>query len=124
MVDRISITDGSDVVSLLPGIEFEVVPVEVAVVGTMASGREVRDWTGYKYTLNIPTGWLSAEDLSKLNSMIRRNHVLTVIYPTPEGDRKSQFVFALPSMRAFRYGNDGSVWYGVTLTATEYEVRT
>lgn len=124
MVDHIIITDGADYVHLLPGIEFTITPVEVSVVATMASGREVRDWTGYKYALEIPTGWLAAENLATLNRMIRETHVLTTTYPTPEGERTSLFSYTLPPLKAFKYGPDGSIWYGVTITATEYEVRT
>lgn len=124
MTDHIIITDGADTLHLLPEIEFDIVPVEVAHAATMASGREVRDWIGYRNTLNIPTGWLSASDLALLNRMIRVSHALTVTYPTPEGDRTSVFYFTLPTMRAFQYGSGGSVWYGVTLTASESEVHT
>ena len=124
MTDRITITDGAETVSLLPGIEFDIVPVEVSSAAVMASGREVRDWIGYRNTLTIPTGWLSATDLARLNRMIRTSHELSVIYPTPEGDRTGVFYFSLPSMRAFKYGSDGSVWYGVTIAGSESEVHT
>jgi hypothetical protein len=124
MTDHIIITDGSDTLHLLPEIEFEIVPVEVSHTATMASGREVRDWIGYRNTLTIPTGWLSAEDLAKLKRMILASHMLTVTYPTPEGDAVGEFSMPLPAMRAFKYGPDGSVWYGVTLTMSETEVHT
>lgn len=124
MTDHIIITDGADTLHLLPEIEFDIVPVEVAYAAAMASGREVRDYIGYRNTLTIPTGWLSAADLALLNRMIRVSHELTVTYPTPEGDRTSVFYFTLPTMRAFKYGAGGSVWYGVTLTASESEVHT
>ena len=124
MTDHIIITDGSDTIHLLPEIEFEIVPVEVSHTATMASGREVRDWIGYRNTLTIPTGWLSADDLAKLNRMIRGAHELSVTYPTPEGDAEGVFYFSLPTMRAFKYGSGGSVWYGVTITGSESEVHT
>lgn len=124
MTDHIIITDGLDTLHLLPEIEFEIVPVEVSSAAVMASGREVRDWIGYRNTLTIPTGWLSAEDLAKLRRMILASHVLTVTYPTPEGDAVGEFSMPLPAMRAFKYGPDGSVWYGVTLAMSETEVHT
>lgn len=124
MTDHIIITNGTDTLHLLPGIEFNITPVEVVETAVMASGREVRDYIGYRNVLEIPTGWLSAEDLAKLKRMILTSHVLTVTYPTPEGDAVGEFSMPIPAMRAFKYGSDGSVWYGVTLTMSETEVHT
>lgn len=124
MTDHIIITNGTDTLHLLPGIEFNITPVEVVETAVMASGREVRDYIGYRNVLEIPTGWLSAEDLAKLKRMILTSHVLTVTYPTPEGDAVGEFSMPIPAMRAFKYGPDGSVWYGVTLTMSETEVHT
>lgn len=124
MTDHIIITNGTDTLHLLPGIEFNITPVEVVETAVMASGREVRDYIGYRNVLEIPTGWLSAEDLAKLKWMILTSHVLTVTYPTPEGDAVGEFSMPIPAMRAFKYGSDGSVWYGVTLTMSETEVHT
>lgn len=124
MTDHIIITNGTDTLHLLPGIEFNITPVEVVETAVMASGREVRDYIGYRNVLEIPTGWLSAEDLAKLKRMILATHVLTVTYPTPEGDAVGEFSMPIPAMRAFKYGSDGSVWYGVTLTMSETEVHT
>lgn len=124
MTDHIIITDGADTLHLLPEIEFEITPTEVSHAAVMASGRAVRDYIGYRNTLTIPTGWLSDADLALLNRMIRTHHELTVTYPTPEGDMTGVFYFTLPVMKAFRYGAFGSVWYGVTVTASESEVHT
>ena len=123
MTDHIIITDGVDTLHLLPEIEFDLSPVEVMHTATMASGREVRDWIGYRNAITIPTGWLSAADLALLNRMIRTSHELTVTYPTPEGDAVGVFFFSLPVMRAFKYGDGGSVWYGVTISGAESEVH-
>lgn len=123
MTDHITITDGVNVLHLLPEIEFEITPAELSTAAVMASGREVRDYTGYRNVLTIPTGWLSADNLALLRRMIRISHDLTVVYPTPEGDAKGVFYFSLPTLRAFRYGRDGSIWYGVTLEASETEVH-
>ena len=124
MSDHIIIPNGTDTLHLLPGIEFNITPVEVVETAVMASGREVRDYIGYGNVLEIPTGWLSAENLAKLKRMLLATHVLTVTYPTPEGDAVGEFSMPLPAMRAFKYGSDGSVWYGVTLTMSETEVHT
>lgn len=124
MTDHIIITNGTDTLHLLPGIEFNITPVEVVETAVMASGREVRDYIGYRNVLEIPTGWLSAEDLAKLKRMILTSHVLTVTYPIPEGYAVGEFSMPIPAMRAFKYGSDGSAWYGVTLTMSETEVHT
>lgn len=124
MTDHIVIKNSVGTIHLLPGIEFDITPVEVSEVAVMASGREVSDYIGYRNVLNIPTGWMSAADLALLKRMIMASHVLTVTYPTPEGDAVGEFSVPIPAMRAFKYGRDGTVWYGVTLNMSETEVHT
>lgn len=123
-MDRIKISDGKNTLLLLPGIEFTISPEEVSTSAVMASGRLVRDYTGYRNTLRIPTGWLSASDLALLITMIRTTHELEVTYPTPFGEETRQFYFSLPETKAFKYGSNGSVWYGVTIVGEESEVDT
>ncbi len=120
---RITISDGENTVTLLSDLTFSVSPERVGTVATMASGRTVMDVVGEKITLEIPTGWLAAEELSLLRQMLRRTPFLTVSYPDVDGDRTGQFCFENPTYKAFRYGEDGvTQWYGVTLRATEYGV--
>lgn len=121
-MDRITITDGTNTLLLLPGIEFTVAPTEVSTSAVMASGRLVRDYTGYRNTITIPTGWLSESDLSLLIMMIKTTHELTVTYPAPDGDQIRKFYFALPTVKSFKYGLTGNIWYGVTITGEEGEV--
>ena len=122
---NITISDGMQAVTLLPDLVFTIQPETVGSFETMASGKTVMDIVGEKITLNIPTGWLSAADLAKLKSMIRRSHVLTITYPDVDGDKSDLFFVDHPVYKAFRYGADGvEQWYGVTLTATQYGVTT
>lgn len=122
---NITISDGMQAVTLLPDLVFTIQPETVGTSETMASGRTVMDIVGEKITLNIPTGWLSADDLAKLKGMIRRSHVLTITYPDVDGDKSDLFFVDHPVYKAFRYGADGvEQWYGVTLTATQYGVTT
>lgn len=122
---NITISDGVQAVTLLPDLVFTIQPETVGSFETMASGKTVMDIVGEKITLNIPTGWLSAADLAKLKSMIRRSHVLTITYPDVDGDRSDLFYVDHPVYKAFKYGADGvEQWYGVTLTATQYGVTT
>jgi hypothetical protein len=112
-------------VTLLPDLVFTIQPETVGTSETMASGRTVMDIVGEKITLNIPTGWLSADDLAKLKGMIRRSHVLTITYPDVDGDKSDLFFVDHPVYKAFRYGADGvEQWYGVTITAAQYGVTT
>lgn len=123
MARRIIISGGGETVTLLPDLEYTITPTPIGTVATMASGRTVMDWVGEKTVLTIPTGWLSAADLAKLRAMIRRYHVLDITYDEPEGERTAAFLVDSPEVKSFKYGADGvSQWYGVTLTATEYEV--
>ena len=122
---KITISDGAQAVTLLPDLVFTIQPETVGTVANMASGKTVMDIVGEKITLNIPTGWLSAADLAKLKSMIRRSHVLTITYPDVDGDKSDLFFVEHPVYKAFKYGADGvEQWYGVTITATQYGVTT
>lgn len=122
---RIKISDGENTVVLLPDLVFEIRPEVVGETATMASGRTVMDVVGEKVTLSIPTGWLSVQDLTLLQSMIRRSHLLTITYPDVSGERSEKFYVNHPIYRAFKYGEDGvEQWYGVTLEAQQYGVTT
>lgn len=120
---RITISDGQSTVTLLPDLVFEIKPMLIGTTATMASGRTVMDVVGEKITLNIPTGWLSAADLTLLRAMIRNTHLLTITYPDVDGEKSDRFYVDHPVYKAFKYGADGvEQWYGVTLTAEQYGV--
>lgn len=120
---RITITDGTDTVVLLRDLEFSIKSKTVGTKATMASGKTVMDIVGEKITLEIPTGWLSASDLTKLRGMIRRSHMLTVSYPDVGGDRIDVFYVDHPEYKAFKYGENGvEHWYGVKLKMEQYGI--
>lgn len=113
---NITISDGTNTVTLLADLEFTWSPEIIGERETMASGRTVMDVTGVKNRAEIPVGWLSPSDLSLLKSMIMRNITLTVRYPTFDGDREDKCYIEMPQFKSFKYGDDGvSQWYGVTL---------
>ncbi|MBQ3636797.1 MAG: hypothetical protein II953_00405 [Clostridia bacterium] len=121
---NIVLSDGADTVTLLSDLEFVWRPKLIGERAVMASGRTVADVTGIKHTAEIPVGWLSPEDLSKLVRMIAKNAALTVSYPTAAGDRHDVCFVGMPEFRAFRYGADGvSQWYGVTLSVEQAGVE-
>lgn len=118
---NITITDGTSTVTLLSDIEFTISPEFVGTTATMASGKTVRDIVGVKNTLTVPTGWLSAADLSLLRRMIYKSHILTVTYPDLDGDKTAEFFVTPPEFKSFKYGADGvEQWYGVTLKMEQY----
>lgn len=120
---NIEITDGARTVTLLPALEYQITPEEIGKSATMASGREVYDFVGTKNVLTIPVGWLSPADLALLRRMIHEKHILTISYQLPEGDRSGLFLVKQPKLKSFKYDSEGvTQWYGVTLTATQYEV--
>ena len=122
---NIIITDGLETVTLLPDLSFEIIPEDVGATAEMASGILVMDIIGTRYALKVPTGWLSAADLSKLRRMINKKHILTVTYPDIDGDKTDDFYVSQPRYRAFKYDADGvSVWYGVTLDMRMQGVET
>ena len=113
---RITITDGADSVLLRSDLEFEWTPEIIGERAVMASGKTVMDVTGVKNKLKIQTGWLSVTDLMRLRQMILRNAVLTVKWPSLEGDRQDECYVGMPEFKSFKYGADGvEQWYGVTL---------
>lgn len=120
---NIVITDGENTVTLLQDLEFTIEPRDVGVEATMASGKTVMDIVGTKNVLEIPTGWLSPEDLATLRSMISKKHILTVTYPDIDGTKTKSFFVKQPKYKTFKYGTDGvEQWYGVTLTMTQQGV--
>lgn len=123
MVDRVTISDGETTLTMRKNTEFTIAPEEVSTSAVMASGRLVRDYTGYRNTISMQI-WLSEAELALLDAMIRTTHELTVTYPIPGGDATGVFYFTLPKLTAFKYGAGSSVWYGVSLAGAESEVDT
>lgn len=123
MIDNVTISDGETTLTLRKNTEFTITPEEVCSSAVMASGRLVRDYTGYRKTISMQI-WLAEAELALLDAMIRAKHELTVKYPIPGGDDTGVFYFTLPELTAFKYGSGSSVWYGVTLTGAESEVDT
>lgn len=121
---RIIITDNVDTVTLLRDLKIDVTPREISKSATMASGRDVKDVTGYKPELSIPVGYLSLDDMAKLKTMIERNFgLLTISYPSPERDIVAQFMVDSPTYTTFDYDENGvAIWKGVTIKATAVEV--
>lgn len=121
---RIIITDNVDTVTLLRDLKIDVTPREISKSATMASGRDVKDVTGYKPELSIPVGYLSLDDMAKLKTMIERNFgLLTISYPSPERDIVAQFMVESPTYTTFDYDENGvAIWKGVTIKATAVEV--
>ena len=123
-MNSIVISDGQQSITLLPEIEFSTTPVRIGSSSVASNGRTVLDIIGYQKRLNIPTGWLSASDVTSLTEMIKTNPVLSVSYPVTGGEESGYFVFELPELRAFKYDSNGvAQWYGVTLEAVSQEVE-
>ena len=122
-MNSIVISDGQQSITLLPEIEFSITPVRIGSSSVTSNGRTVLDIIGYQKRLNIPTGWLSASDVTSLTEMIKTSPVLSVSYPVTGGKESGYFVFELPELRAFKYDSNGvAQWYGVTLEAVSQEV--
>lgn len=121
---NITITDGLNTVTLKNDLIYELDYEEVGTKYTMASGKQVKDITGYRAILTIPTGYLVLEDYIRLSEMLRSGKFLQISYPGVEGDKSGMFDIAPPTNKAFKYGDDGvSMWYAVTLICTAQEVE-
>ena len=123
-VRNIIITDNVDTSTLLNDLMFVLSSEEISKTATMASGRTVKDIIGYKNVLNIPVGYLSLENVALLRKMIDRNAgVLTISYPTPNGDKTNLFSVEPPTYATFDYDDSGvAIWKGVTIKASTMEV--
>lgn len=120
---KITITDGTHSVTLLRDLKFSITPKIIGASAVMASGKTVMDKAGTKDVLEIPTGWLSVEDLTTLKSMISNGPELTISYPTVGGEKTDVFLVSQPVYKAFAYGDDGvAQWYGVTIKAEQQGV--
>lgn len=121
---NIIITDNTDTITLRNDLMFEIQPEEISRSATMASGRLVKDVIGYKPVLKIPVGYLSLDNMSLLRNMIKRNNgLISISYPTPNGDITQQFMVEQPTYTTFSYdGNGVAVWQGVTIIARALEV--
>lgn len=121
---NIVISDATDTVVLLNDLIFDTVTNEVSKTSEMASGKLVKDISGYRETLNIPVGYLSVEDMSKLKNMIlKHSGLLSIKYPTLLGVVTKKFLVDMPPITPFSYNNEGvAIWKGFTLTAKAVEV--
>lgn len=121
---RIVISDSVDSITLLRDLMVDVTPEPVEKEEDMASGRTVADVVGYKDVLNLPVGYLSLEDNTKLSMMITRNKgILTISYPTQTGDRTETFKVKPPKWTTFSYDDNGvAIWEGVTIQGRTVEV--
>lgn len=121
---QIKITDGTSTVTLLRNLEFTISNEVVGTKATMASGKIVMDIVGVRTKLNIPTGYLSKQDVSTLKNMILKSQILKVTYPDTDGDVTGEFVCEPLELKSFAYDDDGvSAWYGVTLKMTGVDVE-
>lgn len=121
---NIIITDNTDTITLRNDLMFEIQPEEISKSVTMASGRLVKDVIGYKPVLKIPVGYLPLDDMTLLRNMIKRNNgLISISYPTPNGDVTQQFMVEQPTYTTFSYDENGvAVWQGVTIKGRALEV--
>lgn len=118
------VTDGEDTVELPSQIEYPLSGEEVSRKAQMASGKIVKDVTGYRDVLEISVGYLGVETMALLRNMIRRNYgFLSITYPTPSGAATNNFVVEDPKGKVIKYDDTGhAVWLDVTLKAMTDEV--
>ena len=90
---------------------------------TMASGKVVRDITGWRKKLTANWEWLPAGVLSQLVPLARSGGFVEIQYPDPaDGDISGKFSIEIGNQKVFRYRNGDPYWYNVELTATAQEV--
>lgn len=90
---------------------------------TMASGKVVKDVTGWRKKLTASWEWLPAGALNQLVQLARSGSFVNIQYPDPaDGDTSGKFSIEIGNQKVFRYRNGEPYWYNVELTATAQEV--
>lgn len=96
---------------------------EVANEVTMASGKIVKEMTGFRVVVTAEWEWLPAEIITALHTMLRRGGFFTVSYPDPaSGDVTASFSVTYPTSKIFRFAGTSPRWYDVKLTMKAQEV--
>lgn len=90
---------------------------------TMASGKVVKDVTGWRKKLTANWEWLPVGVLSQLVPLARSGGFVEIQYPDPvDGDTSGKFSIEIGNQKVFRYRDGEPYWYNVELTATAQEV--
>ena len=102
--------------------DIQVGAEEVAKTVTMASGKTVKDITGYRTTVQASWDYVPAATVTALISLMRGGGFFFVEYPAPDGDASGMFEIDYPTLSVFQFKNGTAVWHGVTLKMTAQEV--
>lgn len=102
--------------------DIDVGAKEVANTITMASGKVVKDILGYRPSITAKWDYVPASTIVSLLSLLRANHFLYVMYPSPSGDAAGVFEIDYPTLTVFQYKNGTAVWHDVTLKMSGQEV--
>lgn len=90
---------------------------------TMASGKVVRDVTGWRRELSASWEWVPAGLLAQLIPLARSGEFVEIQYPDPaDGNTFGKFSIKIGNQKVFRYRKGEPYWYNVELKATAQEV--
>lgn len=90
---------------------------------TMASGKVVRDITGWRREISASWEWLPNGLLAQLIPLARSGDFVDIQYPDPaDGDTSGKFSIEIGNQKVFRYRNGEPYWYNVELKAIAQEV--
>jgi len=112
----IAITNGTMTVEMPKVKAVEVGAVEVAISKQMASGKIVKDVTGYRPTILASWDFVPADTITNLLTLLRSGSFFTVLYPAPTGDESGIFSITYPTLGLFSFIGGIPVWHNVTLS--------
>ena len=92
------------------------------ITSKMASKKMVEDVVGLRPVLQAAYGYVPAEDMAKLNTLVLEGGYHRVEAPGIGGDIDTKFKISPPSYEVFKYVSGVPMWCNVSLTLTAQEV--
>lgn len=116
MTQVITISNGTTTVTMPRVKAVAVGGKEVSKIKTMASGKVVKDVTGYRETVSASWDYVPAETITSLLAMLKSGGFFQVSYPSPSGDASGLFSITYPTLGIFAFMGGIPIWHDVTLS--------
>jgi len=122
-VTQITISNGTTTITMPKTKTPTVGGEEVCNEIPMASGRRVKDVTGFRAVVTADWDWVPAATMAALTTMLRAGGYFTVGYPDPDGtDKSAKFSISIPTIGIFKFKDAAPMWHGVSLKMSAQEV--
>ncbi len=89
---------------------------------SMASGKTVKDITGFRITVDASWDYVPADTIVSLMSLLKRGGFFNVQYPSESGDAFGVFEMDPPSLESYKFKDGRACWHNVSLSMKAQEV--